>query len=64
MKNLLALLLVLSITSLAGATTVKLTDEGGPIMAVPGDTVTLTISSDAPLIALDAIISVILLNPY
>lgn len=59
MKYLLVLLLVLGMTSLlGGATTVSLTAEGTSIfMAEPG-TVTLTISTDAGLIALDAVITV------
>jgi hypothetical protein len=60
MKKLLALLLVLGMSSLASATTVSLTDEGMTIDATPGDTVTLTISSDATpgIVAFDAIITV------
>jgi hypothetical protein len=58
MKKLLALLLVLGMTSLAGASMIKLTDEGLIINANIGDTVTLTIETDTGLYALDVIASV------
>ena len=58
MKKLLALLLVLGMTSLAGASMIKLTDEGMTInMAAPGDVV-LTIETDTGLYALDVLVSV------
>jgi hypothetical protein len=49
---------VLGMASAARATTVRLTDEGTVIYATAGSIVKLTISSDAPLAALDAVISV------
>lgn len=60
MKKLLIMMLVLCVTSLASATTISLTDEGTQIIANPGDTVTLMISSDAApgLISMNAVITV------
>jgi hypothetical protein len=60
MKKLLALLLVLGMTSLAGAGTVSLTGAGGPdIVANVGDLVEITIEiTPAGLITLNAIMSV------
>ena len=47
MKKLFTLLSVLCMASLAGATTISLTDEGTVINATPGENVNLTISSNA-----------------
>ena len=62
MKKLLAVLLILCMASLASATTIWLTDEGGPVYATPGSVARLTISSDAAtslgLISMDAIVTV------
>lgn len=59
MKNLLIVMLVLGLTSLASATTVSLVDEGTIINAAPGTTVRLQVTSDAGLYALDAIATVV-----
>ncbi len=64
MKKLFTLLLILYMASLAGATTISLTDENTTITATPGSTVTLTISSNADgvnnlgLLSMDVIITV------
>src|SRR4030042_6520739 len=59
MKKLLVFMLVLGMTSLAGATTVSLSDEGAIINATSGSVVRLTLHSDAGLWALDAIATVV-----
>ncbi len=62
MKKLLIMMLVLCVTSLASATTISLTDEGTQVSAMPGDTVTLTISSDGAtalgIISMDTVLTV------
>ncbi len=63
MKKLLIITLVLCMTSLAGATTISMTDEHTTITATPGSDVTLYISSDAAtsglgLISFDAVVTV------
>jgi hypothetical protein len=59
MKKLLVFMLVLGMTSLAGATTVSLSDEGAIINATEGSDVRLELTSDAGLWALDAIATVV-----
>jgi len=49
MKKLFTLLLVLCMTSLAGATTISFEDEGTTIIATPGGVVNLNIVTDCPL---------------
>lgn len=55
MKKLLVFMLVLGMTSLAGASVISLVDDGLTIMASPGDTVRLTIASDTMLLGMDVI---------
>ena len=59
MKKLLVFMLVLSMTSLAGATTVSLVDGGLTINATDGEVVRLLVTSDGGLYALDAIATVV-----
>ena len=59
MKKLFAILLVLCMASLAGATTVSLANEGHTIIASEGEVVRLEVASDLGLYALDAISTVV-----
>lgn len=59
MKKLLVLMLVLGMTSLAGASIVSLVDNGLTISASPGDTVKVLVTSNTGLLGLDVIGTVI-----
>jgi hypothetical protein len=59
MKNLLIVMLVLGLTSLASAVTVSLVDEGTIIDVAAGTTVRLNVVADGGLIGLDAIATVV-----
>jgi len=59
MKKLLVFMLVLGMTSLAGATTVSLVDDGSIISVASGSVVRLELTSDGGLYALDAIATVV-----
>lgn len=61
MKSKAILVLAVAVFGMASpsrATTVRLADEGMVIHATPGSNVRLTISTDAPLVVLDAVITV------
>ena len=58
MKKLLVLVLVLGVSSFAGATTISLDGEGTEIIATPGDDITVYVTTDGSLIGFDVIISV------
>ena len=58
MKKLFVLVLVLGASSFAGATTISLDGGGVPMFAVPGETATIYIMTDEPLIGLDAVVTV------
>ena len=59
MKKLLVLMLVLGMTSLAGASIVSLVDNGLTISVPTGTTVKLLVSSDTGLLGLDVIATVV-----